>query len=124
VNRDAQSTPLDALWIINYLNQRPFGEGEGARETPAASLAIDQVMSGQANSTIYPERASRTVTTGTFSQPVPDNTPYWQRVDETFDSIIRPARRSQFSDAATDRDRDDLFEQSDWLDFLGEDEAF
>ncbi|MDE0734846.1 MAG: Ig-like domain-containing protein [Pirellulaceae bacterium] len=122
VNRDAHATPLDALWVINYLNQRSFGEGEAASETPAAALAIDQLMSEQANSTIHPERASRAVTTGTVSQPVPDNTPYWQRVDETFDSIIRPARRSQLSDA--DSDRDELFEQSDWLDFLGEDEAF
>ena len=125
VNRDAQSTPLDALWIINYLNQQPLGEGEGASETPAAALAIDLLMSEQANSTIHPERAIRPVATDrdASSQPVPDNTPYWQRVDETFDSIIRTARRSQLSDAATDRDRDDLFEQSDWLDFLGKDEA-
>lgn len=70
------------------------------------------------------ERASRAVATvtGSVSQTVLDNTPYWQRVDETLDSIMRPARRSQLSDA--DSDRDELFEQADWLDFLGEDEAF
>ena len=125
VNRDAQSTPLDALWIINYLNQRSFGEGEGTSETPAASLAMDPLMSEQVIPGERFEHTSHPVTTdGTSSnQPVVDNTPYWQRVDETFDSIIRTARRSQLSDAATDRDRDDLFEQSDWLDFLGKDEA-
>ena len=71
-----------------------------------------------------PERASRAVTavTNSVSQPTLDNSPYWQRVDETFDSLSRPARRSQVSDAASDRD--ELFQQSDWLDFLGEDEAF
>ena len=126
VNRDAQSTPLDALWIINYLNQRSFGEGEGTSETPAASLAMDPLMSEQVIPGERFEHTSHPVTTdGTSSnQPVVDNTPYWQRVDETFDSIIRPARRSQLSDTATDRDRDDLFEQSDWWDLLGSDDAF
>ncbi|MCP3693027.1 MAG: hypothetical protein GY917_12585, partial [Planctomycetaceae bacterium] len=117
VNRDAHATPLDALWVINYLNQQPLGEGEGASETPAAALAIDRLMSEQANSTIHPERASRAVTTGTFSQPVPDNTPYWQQVDEVFQSSIRPTGHADSPD-------DELLEQSDWLDFLGEDEAF
>jgi hypothetical protein len=110
--------------VINYLNQQPLGEGEGASETPAAALAIDRLMSQQAMRRERLERASRAVATvsGSVSQPVLDNTPYWQRVDETFNSLTRPARRSQLSDA--DSDRDELFEQSDWLDFLGEDEAF
>jgi len=123
VNRDAQSTPLDALWIINYLNQRSFGEGEGVSETPAAALAIDRLMNEQAMRRERLQRANRPVTavTSSVSQPVVDNTPYWQRVDEAFDSIIRPARRSELPDAAADRD--ELFEQSDWLDFLSENES-
>ncbi|MEO2021563.1 MAG: Ig-like domain-containing protein, partial [Pirellulaceae bacterium] len=124
VNRDAHATPLDALWVINYLNLQPLGEGEGASETPAAALAIDRLMSQQAMRRERLERASRAVTavTGSVSQPVLDNTPYWQRVDDNFDSIMPPARRSPPPDAHSDRD--ELFEQSDWLDFLGEDEAF
>ena len=71
-----------------------------------------------------PERVGRAAAanTGSPTQPTLDNRPYWQRVDNALDSLMRPARRSELSDA--DADRDELFEQSDWLDFLGEDKAF
>ncbi|MCP3696497.1 MAG: hypothetical protein GY917_30160, partial [Planctomycetaceae bacterium] len=48
--------------------------------------------------------------------PYLDNTPYYQRVDQALDSLTRPTRRSQSSDA----DRDELFEDSQWLEDLSE----
>ena len=119
VNHDGYATPLDALWIINYLNQLSLGEGEGSSETPAAALAIDRLMSDLATSISRPERSSRPVTaiTTSVSQPVLDNTPYWQRVDRVYDSQARAVDR----DRPADVERDELFEQADWLEDLGED---
>jgi hypothetical protein len=46
-----------------------------------------------------------------------DNTPYWQRVDRVYDSQARAVDR----DRPADVERDELFEQADWLEDLGED---
>ena len=76
-------------------------------------------MSDLATSTSRPERSSRPVTaiTNSVSQPVLDNTPYWQRVDRVYDSQARAVDR----DRPADVERDVLFEQADWLEDLGED---
>ncbi|MCS5574412.1 MAG: Ig-like domain-containing protein, partial [Pseudomonadales bacterium] len=120
VSHDGYATPLDALIIINYLNQPASGEGEApAGETSLTAPVIDLLMSRQASLIKQPGRAStaRTANTDSLAQPALDNTPYYQRVDQTLDALMQPARRSQLSDTDADTERDDLFEQSDWLDF-------
>ncbi len=115
VNRDAYATPLDALWVINYLNQQPGGEGEGSEEATVATGMMDWPGIHKARITPIDQVSSR------ISQPAIhpylDNTPYYQRVDQALDSLTRPTRRSQSSDA----DQDELFEDSQWLEDLSED---
>ena len=114
VNRDAYATPLDVLWVINYLNQRAGGEGEGSTESTAAIEVMDWPEMHKARIKPIDEASSR------ISQhainPCLDNTPYYQRVDQTLDTLMRPTRRSQSSDA----NRDELFEDSQWLEDLSE----
>ena len=115
VNRDAFATPLDALWVINYLNQRASGEGEGSAEATVATGMMD--WPGMHKARIKRIDETRSHISQPAINPHLDNTPYYQRVDQTLDALTRPARRSQSSAS----DLDDLFEQSDWLEDLGED---
>jgi VCBS repeat-containing protein len=119
VNRDAHATPLDALWVINYLNQRAGGEGEAPAEATAAAVVMD--WPGIHKARIKRIDQSKTSISQPGTSPHLDNTPYYQRVDEALQSIRRPARGSQLSDTDADTERDELFEQSDWLEDLGED---
>jgi len=134
VNRDGFVTPSDVLIIINHLNdeaqaeqEAEQGEGEGTvavtDHTVTSTInTIDALLVEQHRSNNLSTRQAlpRQLTeniSGVILRPLNDNVPYWQRVEDAFETRNRIHDDSE----SAEDDQDDLLAPVDWWN-LGDDQ--